>query len=72
MGARKRRYVGKPVPADGWRVWDGKSKRGWGNVYADYSAAVPDELNGEGSPQRPTELGRRSRAPKAKAVRKQR
>lgn len=65
MGARKRRYVGRPVPGDGWRVWDNSLKRWWGNVFADYPAAVLDELNGEGSPERLTELGKASRRPKA-------
>lgn len=65
MGVRKRRYVGRPVPGDGWRVWDNSLKRWWGNVFADYPQAVLDELNGQGSPERLTELGKQSRRPKA-------
>ena len=70
MGARKRRYVGKPVAGEGWRVWDTALERWWGNLFDDYPAAVLDELNGEGSPPRLTELGRRSRPPKAKAAKR--
>lgn len=65
MGARKRRYVGKPILGDGWRIWDTKIKRWWGNVFADYPTAMLDELNGEKSPPRLTELGKPSRKPKS-------
>lgn len=67
MGTRKRRYVGKPVAGEGWRVWDTTLKRWWGNLFDDYPTALLDELNGAGSLPRLTELARRSRAPKARA-----
>lgn len=66
-GRRQRRCVGKPVAGEGWRVWDTTLKRGWGNLFDDYPTALLDELNGEGSPPRLTELAPRSRAPKARA-----
>ncbi|MEI2457470.1 MULTISPECIES: hypothetical protein [Lysobacter] len=65
MGAHKRRYVGKPIPGDGWPVWDTALRRWRGNVFADYPAMLPDGPDRVGSPERLTEFARRACAPKS-------
>lgn len=41
------RYVAKAVPGVGWRIWNRKTKRWWGNYYKEFPQNVLDELNGE-------------------------
>src|SRR5262245_18976922 len=36
MGKSKRRYVGRAITAAGWRIWDNKLQRFWGEVYHPY------------------------------------
>lgn len=61
MGKRKRRYVGRAIPAAGWRVWDNKLQRFWGEVYDPYPQSLLNELNGEKRPQSLADLAKRSR-----------
>jgi len=51
MGQKRRRYVGRAVVGVGWRVWDNKRKRFWGQVYDPLPLALLEELNGEKRPQ---------------------
>ncbi len=58
MGKSKSRYVAKAVAGVGWRVWNTKMKRFWGEVYAAQPDALLSELNGLKCPARLTELNR--------------
>lgn len=60
MGAATSRFVCKAVPGEGWRVWDRKLKRWWGNFFPDYPTALLAELNGQKRPDRITELSKAS------------
>jgi hypothetical protein len=53
MGKPNDRYVAKAVPGVGWRIWNRRTKRWWGNYFAEYPQKTLDELNG---PKRPDEL----------------
>ena len=61
MGQRKRRYVGRAIPATGCRIWDNKLQRCWGEVYDLFPQALLDELNGEKRPQALSHLAKKSR-----------
>ena len=56
MGKVKRRFVGKSEPGQGWRIWDNKIRRWWGEHYSQYPEYLLAELNGEKRPERLTEL----------------
>jgi hypothetical protein len=60
MGESHHRYVAKAVPDYGWRVWDRRGNRWWGNFFAAYPEALLAELNGPKRPDRIMELSRRS------------
>jgi hypothetical protein len=51
MGKNKRRYVAKAEPKAGWRVWDNKANRWWGQHYNRYPENLLEELNGNKSPE---------------------
>jgi hypothetical protein len=56
VGKAGGRYVGRAEAGKGWRIWDNKLKRFWGERYEDYPAPLLAELNGEKRPERLTEL----------------
>jgi hypothetical protein len=58
MGAKERRFVAKAIIGEGWRVWDRKVNRWWGQIYKDLPSALLDELNGDKDPVRLVELTR--------------
>ena len=58
MGTQRRRYVAKAEPGLGWRIWNTKAKRWWGEHYKRYPEEVLTELNGE---RRPGEISSRTR-----------
>ena len=58
--AAGRRYVARGVPG-GWRIWDNRTKRWWGDHYELQPDDLVAELNGEKDYQRITELLRRYR-----------
>lgn len=58
---RGRRYVAKGVPG-GYRIWNNKSRRWWGDLYEHYPDDLLDELNGTHDPNRLTALMKRYRA----------
>ena len=60
MGKRKRRYVGRAIATMGWRIWDNKRHRFWGEVYYPYPQTLLDELNGEKRLQLLAHLGKKS------------
>lgn len=55
----KRRSVARAVPGQGWRVWNMKAERFWGEVCRFVPDALLAELNG---PKRPEHLARLARA----------
>jgi hypothetical protein len=59
----RRRYVARGVPG-GYRIWDNKGQRWWGDLYELCPDDLLDELNGEANPEQITALLRRSRAQK--------
>ena len=56
MGKPKRRFVGKSESGKGWRIWDTKIRRWWGEPYLAYPEQLLAELNGEKHPERLAEL----------------
>jgi hypothetical protein len=58
MGARTRRFVGKAIPGQGWRVWDNVQRKWWGNLYTQHPAELLAELNGKKRPDRIVELSK--------------
>ena len=57
---RGRRYVAKGVPG-GYRIWNNKARRWWGDLYEHCPDDLLDELNGNHNPDRLTELMKRYR-----------
>lgn len=57
----KRRYVPRGVPG-GYRVWDNKARRWWGDLYELCPDELVAELNGSHDPARITALTRTARA----------
>ena len=51
MGKPNTRYVAKAVPGEGWRIWNRRSKRWWGNYFKEYPQALLDELNDQKRPE---------------------
>lgn len=54
----KRRYVAKGVPG-GWRIWNNKMKKWWGELYEKQPDELVEELNGLKHPSVITDLTRR-------------
>lgn len=46
MSSDQQKYVARAEAGVGWRVWNRRSKRWWGNYYSEYPEAVLQELNG--------------------------
>lgn len=40
------KFVARAEAGVGWRIWNRRTKRWWGNVFDAYPAAVLEELNG--------------------------
>lgn len=53
MGKKRRRFVGKGIPKGGYKIWDSKIKRWWGETYKYYPDELIKELNGD---KKPTQL----------------
>ncbi|MCC2669377.1 MAG: hypothetical protein K0Q72_1848 [Armatimonadetes bacterium] len=58
MGKLTTRFVAKAETGQGWRIWDRKAKKWWGNPYEQYPELLLSELNGEKRPEQLTELTR--------------
>lgn len=54
------RYVARAEPGKGWRIWNRKTKRSWGNYFKEHPADVLAELNGPCRPEELVRLCRRS------------
>jgi hypothetical protein len=59
----KRRYVPRGVPG-GYRIWDNKARRWWGDLYEKMPDNLVAELNGSHDPQKITSLTKQYRADK--------
>ncbi|MFI9643440.1 hypothetical protein ACIG87_25890 [Micromonospora sp. NPDC051925] len=57
----RRRYVARGVPG-GYRVWDNKARRWWGDLYQLCPDGLLTELNGGADPDKITALLKRYRA----------
>jgi hypothetical protein len=55
----RKRYVAKAEAGKGWRVWNRKIQRWWGNYFKHYPELLLDELNGDKNPEEITKLNRR-------------
>ena len=53
------RYVARAVPG-GWRIFNRRTKRWWGNYFREYPEDVLAELNGQRRPDVLTQLCRKS------------
>ena len=59
MGKPNQRFVAKAVAGSGWRIWNRKMKRWWGNYFIVYPEELLDELNGPARPEKIVELSKR-------------
>ncbi|GGP98260.1 hypothetical protein GCM10010187_12330 [Actinomadura coerulea] len=57
----RRRYVARGVPG-GYRIWDNRRRKWWGDVYELCPDDLLTELNGDADNQKVTDLLRRYRA----------
>ncbi|MFF8940825.1 hypothetical protein ACF1A5_00845 [Streptomyces sp. NPDC014864] len=57
----KRRYVARGVPG-GYRIWDNKARRWWGDLYEFCPDDLLTGLNGGANPDKITALMKRYRA----------
>ncbi len=60
MGKPKNRFVAKAEASKGWRIWDNKQKKWWGERYQSFPEHLLAELNGGKHPDRITELIRQT------------
>jgi hypothetical protein len=58
MGKPKRRFVAKAEAGEGWRIWDNKIGKWWGQRYVNFPEALLVELNGEKRPVQLTNLAK--------------
>ncbi|WP_214111352.1 hypothetical protein [Acrocarpospora catenulata] len=59
----RRRYVARGVPG-GYRIWDNKARRWWGDLYELCPDELLNELNGEKNGEKITALLQQYRAQK--------
>jgi hypothetical protein len=62
MTPPQQRYVAKAEAGVGWRVWNRRAKRWWGNFFPEYPQAVLEELNGAARPEVLTQLCKSSQS----------
>ncbi|MBC7931783.1 MAG: hypothetical protein H7Z38_14585 [Rubrivivax sp.] len=56
MAKAGKRFVAKAEAGKGWRIWNNKQKRWWGEHYESFPEHLLAELNGEKKPEQLTEL----------------
>ena len=59
----RRQYVARGVPG-GYRIWDNRRRRWWGDLYELCPDELLDELNGDADYQKLTDLLKRYRTQK--------
>lgn len=47
-----KKYVARAEAGKGWRIWNRKTKRSWGNFFKIYPEELIDELNGLRRPEK--------------------
>jgi len=60
VGKPNFRYVARAEAVVGWRIWDRKMKKWWGERYRDFPERLLAELNGDKRPGRLSELLRQA------------
>ena len=45
MSSSEHKYVAKAEAGVGWRIWNRRTKRWWGNFFSEYPETVLQELN---------------------------
>ncbi len=60
------RFVMKALPGKGWRIWNTKMKKWWGDTYHRQPDELITELNGERRPDVVAELTRKMQHEKRK------
>ncbi|GGR24565.1 hypothetical protein [Deinococcus ruber] len=58
MGKASSRYVAKAIPGVGWRIWNNRMKKFWGEVYNQPPEELLHELNHEKRPEELTVLNK--------------
>lgn len=58
MGKPNFRYVAKAESGKGWRIWNRRTNRWWGNSFSYYPEALLEELNGAKRPEKIVELSK--------------
>ncbi|MDW3197002.1 MAG: hypothetical protein R8G66_31785 [Cytophagales bacterium] len=58
MAKPRRRYVAKGV-SGGWRIWNNKTKKWWGELYERQPDELLEELNGPKRPETLVQLTRK-------------
>ena len=56
MGKPKHRFVAKAEAKKGWRIWDNKQKKWWGQTDEMFPANLLSELNGDKRSEQLVEL----------------
>ena len=59
MGKPKRRFVAKGVPG-GYRIWNKKAQKYWGETYDFFPEDLLNELNNQKRPEKLLELKRKA------------
>lgn len=60
------KYIAKAEAGVGWRIWNRKTKRWWGNYFPSYPEDVLAELNGPDRPDVLTKLCKISKPKKGR------
>ena len=54
----RERYVARAEADNGWRIFNRRTKRPWGNYFKNYPETLLTELNGPKRPEKITELSK--------------
>lgn len=68
--SKQQKYVARAEAGVGWRIWNRRTKRSWGNFFPQYPEVVLQELNGLARPEALTELCKSSHPKKKAKVKK--
>ena len=65
MGKPHHRFAAKAEAGKGWRIWDSRMRKWWGEHYQQHPEQLLAELNGDKRPDRLNELIRKTPRKKA-------
>jgi hypothetical protein len=60
VGETKKRFVAKAIPGIGWRIWNRKQAKWWGNPFSHHPEELLLELNGARRPDKIVELTKKN------------